>query len=413
MSRSKTPRGSDVVDADFVVIDDFPTALGKSVLNPLNIAYIKLSLLVGALFVICMLMLGLNTLELRGLNVIPFFLIGAFILFIGYQPRFILVALGLGALSNYPQTTLIKGAANGVATLHKVVMSALFGFWFVTGLLVIHPWHQSPGMFLALMVVCAFVLSLCQAYDFPSDKRLVVIPCLFYALVVAIFAFTSTIPNSWRGEMFDPRNGESIYMMEQDGSRVYTDTTVANCQQDCFSKYTGKKLVPVTSEVANKHGFSGISKRAEEVASPFIEWSRTLFLNLPLVIGTLLSLIGLAYFEQKHGKLLLGVGLLVFVVTFLNLGGIRPTNPAGKTLADNTILTIPKVLGEFRLSDTPKGIPAMHQGSCLAPSREEANSVIYIPSAQADGMKHYRSKNGEVTIVTFSLYPLNSPECNN
>lgn len=206
----------------------------------------------------------INIAGFRELNFIGFFLGGAAILVVAFRPEALLAAMGIGAVAGWlGNRNTSQGVLRGVQALHKLTVGALFAFWGAAGLLAVHPWQQSPGAFWAILASILVVVSVFQLYDIKATALRVTV-VVGYTAVVCVYALWSTVPATWQGRMFDARTGLPLAMMEPDGSRVYHDRRPADCVNGCFSEFTGKRLVPVTPEVAARNGVLVSPVRAPE-----------------------------------------------------------------------------------------------------------------------------------------------------
>jgi hypothetical protein len=241
----------------------FVKDLAQITYAPFQAAVVKITVVILALLCLLIIAFGLNIMELRILNVPLFFLGGVVIVLLGFKPAVIATFLGLGVIYQQANNaSTVSGIAIGISAWYRAVMVALFLYWVAIGLLVILPWHQAPGMYWVILVALAFCAVMTQAYGLSPSPKWVVYPVMVGTIVVIIMALLLIVPDSWRGKMFDQTNGQALYMMEDDGSRVFTEVTPEDCgvtdikgvktATKCFSPYTGRALVVVTPKVAEK-----------------------------------------------------------------------------------------------------------------------------------------------------------------
>ena len=280
MARRPIIINPDIVDATFIDITpgaerNFFDSLFAKRVHRLKLLWAQLSF--NAILILFVIGIGvcLNAIQMRWLNAIPFAIIGIVILVKGYSPKPLAWVVGLGTLSGLldgdDQTTGRDGFARGVKLYHRGIMTFLFGYWFCMGLLTLHPWHQNPMGFVSLMIVIVFVLVMYEAYGKKLGNWIVYLGTI-YAVIIALLSFGSTIPNTWRGEVFDPETGLALYMMDPGSETIgdetpYYEYTTADCMpagpdggSKCHSPKTGIKLVPMTKDAAERFGVGGISR---------------------------------------------------------------------------------------------------------------------------------------------------------
>jgi len=203
----------------------------------------------------------------REWNFVPFFLGAVVILLTALRFDTILFAFGAGTLhGTLTNGDLSQGVQSGVRTWRKITTGTLSIFWTTAGLLTVHPWHESPMSFWVLAAAILVVVSFLEYHEL--KLRALKLTLIFgYAGAVSIYSLINTIPSLWQGKVFNTITGEPLVMMEPDGSWIDYDHGPKDCMSGCYSPYTGKRLIPITPKVAQKHGLYGL-KREPNVVTP-------------------------------------------------------------------------------------------------------------------------------------------------
>jgi hypothetical protein len=206
--------------------------------------------------------------------------------------------LGLGALIAALKSTdekrkdLSLGALTAIEQTAVALEWSLIGILSVLGALVVFPWHQNPALFWVILGGTTLVMLYAHRRGHSGWR---IKDTLFYGVVIGVIIWavsvhgSSLMPGHVKGEAFSVTSGRPTFMMEADGSRVFTDVSPDDCAvtnidgimtaTKCFSPFTGKALVVVTPEVAAKQnvfklpGFKPTAPSKTEQPKPSAEKS--------------------------------------------------------------------------------------------------------------------------------------------
>lgn len=216
--------------------------------------------------IILAVMLWLNTVDWGKANLLIAVALSPIILTISLRWKRLAIVMGIGTfvalLADSDAKTFDKsrGALTALEVMARIQFAILITLWLAAVVLGFIPWAAMPSAFWAIavpgMVMVAYLEY--RGYNHPWVRDLIII--LGCSSIIVYFAYqfaVASAPQTIGGKYFDEQSGLPLVMMEEDGSRVFTDKVPSDCAKNpCFSPFTGKKLVPITPEVAAKQGLS-------------------------------------------------------------------------------------------------------------------------------------------------------------
>ena len=209
-------------------------------------------------------MLALNVFGAGWFNLLIATALSPIILTISLRWKRLAIVMGIGTfvalLADSDAKTFDKsrGALTALEVMARIQFAILITLWIAAVVLGFVPWAAMPSAFWAIavpgMVLVAYLEY--RGYRTPWVRDLIII--LGCSSIIVYFAYqfaVASAPQTVGGKYFDEQSGLPLVMMEDDGSHVFTDKLASACaKESCFSPFTGKKLVPISPEVAAKQG---------------------------------------------------------------------------------------------------------------------------------------------------------------